>query len=98
MVKHVILWKLKKEVENPDLVKTQIKNGLEGLAGKIEGLISIKVITNGLESSTADLMLDSAFEDYSALKYYASHPLHVEVANGMVRPNVEIRLCLDYEE
>ena len=78
-------------------VKQGIKEGLEGLQGKIPGLVEIRVITEGLASSTADLMLDSTFTDEAAYKGYKTHPAHVAVANGKVRPNVDIRLCMDFE-
>lgn len=99
MVKHVILWQIKDEYEGVELdkIKAGIKDGLEGLAGKIPGLVEIKVNTNGLESSNADVMLDSLFENEEALKGYAVHPEHVAVANGSVRPYTKTRLCLDYE-
>ena len=47
MVKHVILWTLKDECKGEKLaeVKAGIKEGLEGLAGKIPGMIDIKVYT-----------------------------------------------------
>ena len=95
MVKHIILWKLKDE-HNNDAVKSGIKGGLEGLKGKIPGLLEIKVETNKLESSNADVMLYSVFEDEAALKGYAKNPLHVEVADSKVRPFTETRLCLDF--
>ena len=43
MVKHVILWKLKDELagEEKEQVKAGIKEGLEGLAGQIPGLIEV---------------------------------------------------------
>ena len=99
MVKHIILWNLKDEfsVEEKENIKAGIKEGLEGLAGRIEGLVEIKVNTNGLPSSTADLMLDSTFESEDALKFYASHPLHQEVADTKVRPFTKQRSCLDFE-
>lgn len=99
MVKHVILWQLKDELsaEEKEGVKKEIKAGLEGLAGQIPGLIEIKVHTEGLASSNADLMLDSSFEDEASLKGYAVHPAHVAVADGVVRPNAKTRVCLDYE-
>ena len=99
MVKHVILWQLKDELspEEKAVVKAQIKEGLEGLAGKIPGLVEIKVQIESLESSNADLMLDSTFEDEASLKGYAIHPEHVAVADGTVRPNTKMRVCLDYE-
>ena len=62
------------------------------------GLLDIHVQVDGrLESSNADIMLDSTLESAEALKGYAVHPAHVAVANGIVRPNTELRTCLDYE-
>lgn len=99
MVKHVILWTLKEELSasEKENVKKGIKEGLEGLAGKIPGLLDIKVNIEGLSSSNADLMLDSTFESEEALKGYAVHPEHVAVADGKVRPYTAVRSCLDYE-
>lgn len=99
MVKHIILWKIKEEKtgKEKEEIKANVKKGLEGLAGQIPGLLEIKVQTESLESSTADLMLDSSFENPEALKEYAVHPAHVAVADSTVRPNMEVRMCLDYE-
>ena len=99
MVKHIILWQLKDELQGAekDAVKQGIKEGLEGLQGVIPGLLEIKVNTNGLSSSNADVMLDSSFESEDALKAYAVHPAHVKVADEKVRPFTKTRACLDFE-
>ena len=97
MVKHIILWKLKDEIADKAAVKAGIKAGLEGLKGVVPGLAEIVVNIEGLASSNADLMLDSTFESEAALKAYAVHPAHVEVANRDVRPYTQTRLCLDFE-
>ncbi|MBP5153121.1 MAG: Dabb family protein [Lachnospiraceae bacterium] len=97
MVKHVILWTLKEDCRN-DSVKAGIKEGLEGLKGKIPGLMDIKVNIDPLASSNCDVMLDSCFEDEESLKGYAVNPLHVEVANTKVRPFTASRVCMDYED
>ena len=99
MVKHVILWQLKDELSNDEKqkVKAEIKSGLEGLKGKIDGLLDIKVETNPLASSNVDVMLDSSFESEEALKAYAVHPEHVKVADGKVRPFTKTRSCMDFE-
>lgn len=99
MVKHVILWTLKDEYseEEKKQIKAGIKEGLEGLLGKIDGLVEIKVHTEGLASSNADLMLDSLFEDEASLKGYSVHPAHVAVADTKVRPYTATRTCLDYK-
>lgn len=97
MVKHIILWQLKDECTDKNAVKAGIKAGLESLAGKIPGLVSIRVYTDGLATSNADVMLDSEFVDEAALKCYAVHPEHVTVADSAVRPFTKTRLCLDFE-
>lgn len=98
MVKHVILWTLKEEYsdEQKKEIKKDIKAGLEGLKGRIPGLVDIQVNIDGLASSNADLMLDSTFEDEASLKGYAVHPEHVAVADGKVRPYTAVRSCIDY--
>ena len=99
MVKHIILWQLKDELTDSEKVsvKLGIKDSLESLLGKIPGLLEIKVETDGLASSNADVMLYSVFECEEALKQYAVHPLHVAAADGKVRPFTKTRLCLDFE-
>ena len=105
MVKHIILWTLNPELseEEKQKVKAGIKAGLEGLVGKVPGLIDVKVHIDGrLASSNADVMLDSTLESETleseeALKGYAVHPEHVAVANGKVRPYTVQRSCLDFE-
>lgn len=98
MVRHVIVWTLKDEYSDSEKeeIKAGIKAGLEGLRGKIPGLIEIKVYTEGLESSSGDAMLDSLFESGEALKDYSSNPAHVEVATTKVRPYVKVRSSFDY--
>lgn len=98
MVKHIILWKIKDEIspQEKENIKIGVKEGLEGLFGKVPGIVEIKVNIEGLASSNADVMLDSTFESEEALKVYATHPEHVKVADNNVRPFMEVRMCMDY--
>ena len=99
MVKHIILWRLRDDLsaEEKQRVKQGIKAGLESLAGRIPGLMDITVNVDGrLDSSNADVMLDSTFTDEAALHAYALHPEHVAVADTRVRPYTCLRTCLDY--
>ncbi|MCQ2162910.1 MAG: Dabb family protein [Bacteroidales bacterium] len=100
MVKHIILWKLKEELTDQQKaeIKRGIKEGLEGLVGQVPGLVDVKVNIDGrLDSSNADVMLDSTLESPEALKGYAKHPAHVAVADSKVRPYTAARTCLDFE-
>ena len=100
MVKHIILWTLNPELsdEQKEEVKKDIKAGLESLKGVVPGLIDVKVNVDGrLASSNCDVMLDCTLESEEALKAYAVHPAHVEIANTKVRPYTVQRTCLDFE-
>ncbi len=99
MVKHIILWNLKDEFsdEEKTKIKENAKVNLESLVGQIPGLINLNIQTTYFESSNVDLMLDSTFESIDALKQYAIHPKHVEMADKYVRPYTANRACIDYE-
>lgn len=99
MIKHVILWKLKESMseEEKSAARAEAKRRLESLNGKIDGLVSLKVVAAPLPSSSADMMLDSEFVSAEALAGYQANPLHLEAA-GYVRSVVEARLCLDFDE
>ena len=99
MVKHIILWKLKDEFSDAEKIEIRkgFKSGLEALQGVIPGLLEIRVQSEFLPTSNADVMLDSTFESFEALKNYVVHPAHQEAANTKVRPFTASRMCLDFE-
>jgi len=96
MVKHMIIWKINEYCESKNEVRAAVKKELEALCGRIDGLVEMHIITEGLPSSSGDLMMDSLFESEESLKNYQQHPLHQHVANTFVRPNMCQRLSLDY--
>lgn len=99
MVKHIIIWNLKETfTENEkQIIKLNAKKNLEALVRKIDGLLELKVEINFLPTSTGEMMLDSTFESFEALKAYAIHPQHQMVANEFVRPFTASRSCVDFE-
>lgn len=99
MVKHMILWTFKDEInqEKRNVLKKEIKKSLESLKERISEIIDIHVYIDGLETSNADFMLDSTFANSESLKNYSVHPEHVEVANTKIKPYVKIRSCFDFE-
>lgn len=99
MIKHIIIWDFKEgfsAAENRSNAE-KIKAGLEGLKGRIDGLIDIRVIMDTLPSSTGGFMLDSTFVDEDALKGYQVHPEHLKVAD-FVHTATQNRKCIDFEE
>ena len=97
MIKHVILWQLKDEIEDKNLIIKNIKTNLESLKGKIDGLLNIQVNINPLNTSNVDLMLECEFRNIDSLKLYSKSKEHNEVANKYVRPYYKSRYCIDYE-
>ena len=99
MVKHIIIWTLKDTFSSEEKknIKRAAKENLEALVGKIDGLIDLKVQIEFLSTSNGEMMLDSTFESFDALKAYAIHPAHQAVANEFVRPYTSARSCVDFE-
>ena len=99
MIKHIIIWNLKDTLtaEEKQSVKLAAKQNLEALVGKIDGLIDLKIKTDFLPTSSGEMMLDSTFESFEALKAYATHPAHQAAANEFVRPYTSSRSCVDFE-
>lgn len=73
-----------------------MKEQLEGLVGKVPGLLSLQFVAEPITSSTHDIALVSTLEKEEDIAVYATHPEHVKVADTYVRPFVTERACLDY--
>ncbi|MDF2614186.1 MAG: stress responsive protein [Clostridia bacterium] len=99
MVKHIVMWRIQPPSgETKEEAAFKIKNNLEQLNGKIEGLIHLEV---GIDFKHAeksfDAVLYSEFESEYALEHYHHHPLHNAVANKFVRPITISRNVVDYK-
>ena len=99
MIYHVVMWNFKEEVEEAKKAELQseMAKHLEGLVGKVPGLLSAKFVAAPLPTSTHDMALVTTLEKAEDAKVYGSHPEHVAVADTYVRPYVCDRACLDFE-
>lgn len=78
MVRHVVLFKFKPEVDNA--ARTEFIDMLKQLAVDIEQVRSLEVGENFTESPRAfDVCLIVDVDDEAALKAYAQHPDHQPV-------------------
>jgi hypothetical protein len=98
MVRHIVAWNFAEGLTEAERTQKAavIKQELENLKNLIEGLVSIEVLLQPLDTSDSDLMLDSVFTDEKALKAYTIHPEHVRVASTYVRPATCNRKCIDF--
>lgn len=92
MVKHIVLFKIKD--------KKDIQKGVDALLsmkGKIEGLLSIEVGVDFLQSERSyDIALTTTHTDRAALDFYQAHPAHQPVKEIM-KAIRESSVAADYE-
>lgn len=99
MVKHIVFWRLKKELSAAERQQAyeRIKAGFEALPGKIPGLLKLEI---GLDFSqgpdAADLVLYSEFDTPASLSGYEAHALHHALAPMVREVRIERRVG-DYE-
>ncbi|WP_242360207.1 Dabb family protein [Anaeromyxobacter sp. SG17] len=99
MVKHIVFWTLKERAEGGSREENarRVKAALEGLAGRIPGLLEIEVgIDFARSEASFDVALYSTFVDRAALDAYQAHPEHRAVADLIARVR-ENRAVVDYE-
>lgn len=98
MVRHVVMWQLKDEIdgEEKDKILENIKIYIEDLRYSIGGIVEISVQTFGLPSSNADVMLNALFVDREALDFYLEHNEHIRVAEKYVMPYVKNKVFMDF--
>ncbi len=99
MIKHILLFKLKDEAEGCTKAENIIKAKalVEGMNGKIPGLLKVEVGTDySSVDDSADMALYSEFESREALQVYANHPEHTAVL-PFIRAIISERHLIDYE-
>lgn len=99
MIHHIVTWCFKEEVPSKEKAKIadNMKVELEGLVGKVPGLLKAKVEFPLMDSSTHDIALFTILDTKENLLAYQSHKEHCHVADHFVRPYVCNRTCIDYE-
>jgi hypothetical protein len=76
MIRHIVMWRLK-DTPNKAGNAVRIKQLLEGLRGRVPGLLKIEVgIDFSRSEASGDVVLLSEFADADALEGYQRHPLH----------------------
>lgn len=98
MVTHIVMWRMKDGTpEQKRQSAFEAKQILEGLNGKVPGLLHIEAGLNYCAEPAAwDLVLYSTFTDRDSLVGYQTHPAHVEVV-GQVKHRFAERAMVDYD-
>lgn len=87
MLNHICLVNFKSEMSQSDkiIAAVKLKEGLENLKGKIDGLLEIKVENLLLETSSVDMLIICKFDGKPALKRYNDSPLLFNVQRVLDR-------------
>lgn len=94
MIKHIVMWRI---AEPHQENARKIKEALEGLNGRIPGLLRLEVgVDFSREGESSDVVLYSEFESRAALDAYQTHPAHLEVVPLVKALRTERRVA-DYE-
>ena len=99
MIKHLVFWRLKDHAHGNDRATNArlIKQKLEGLRGRIPGLLSIEVgIDFVAGDASSHLALVSEFASKEALAGYQVHPEHKAIVAFVAEAAAERRM-VDYE-
>jgi len=98
MIRHIVLFKLKKELPAAAraAAMNDFKRGIEALRGQMAELRAVEVGLNRNPDEQWDVCLVGDFDTPEALRAYAADARHRAVAAALA-PFVESRGCVDYE-
>jgi hypothetical protein len=99
MIKHIVFWRLKDQVNGRGKAEIafELKKRLEALRGVVPGLLHLEVGLDFLKSETSsDLALYTEFSSREALDAYQKHPAHKEFVDFSHDLRTERRV-VDYE-
>lgn len=98
MIKHIVMWKLKDTAHGNTKERNAqlMKEMLEALNGRIEGMIRLEVgIDFSRTESSGDVVLYSEFRTEKDLENYQNHPEHKAVMPFIMEARTERRVA-DY--
>ena len=97
MIRHIVMWKFRRDMaETPQQIAQEMKSRLEGLNGKIDGLLRAEVGVNIKETASSyDAVLTADFESWEKMEAYKVNPLHVVISDYCKERRLE-RVDVDY--
>ena len=99
MIKHIVFWTLqnRENQQSREQTAAAIKEKIEGMRGKIPGLLHIEGGIDFTRSAdSCDIALYAELESREALARYHVHPAH-EAFKAFIGPSRLQRSLIDYE-
>ncbi len=97
MIRHIVAWKFAPEAHGATAQQNAriLKERLEALAPRIQGLVSLHVGLDIGVDSHYHAVLESTFVDQAALDAYKVHPEHKQIS-AFCKSVREDRVAVDY--
>ncbi len=96
MVKHIVFWKIKPELDIEGVYE-EMKIRVQAMNGEIPGLNTVELGRDFSKSEAAyDVALNAELKDIAALAIYQKHPAHQHVKEFIGAVTSE-RCVVDYE-
>ena len=95
MIEHLVFFKLKSACSNKD--KQQLVDALKSLKNKIPEILEMSCGENFSKRGKGyDLGLRVLFYDEKDLEVYQTHPQHLAVIEGKIKPNIDDLVVMDF--
>lgn len=97
MIRHVVLWQFKEDVslKKRSKIIEYMNNTLNSIKEELL-ILQLDLLVDPIETSNADLMLDSVFNNIQHLTEYTINTSHTEMVD-YVSKYLCNRMCFDYE-
>lgn len=98
MIRHIVLFKLKKNLTAAQkaAVTKQFKAAIETLPSEIDYIRKVTVQPNLNPDEDWDICLDSLFDTLDDVRRYSAHPSHIKAAS-LLKEAKDSRACVDTE-
>lgn len=97
MIQHIVLFKLKEEIQGEAKAKLirEIESKFEALPDEIKELRALNVRPNRNPEEEYDFVLLAKLESKKDLHAYSNHPAHQALSASLLKPNIEKRAAVD---
>jgi hypothetical protein len=99
MIKHVVMWKLKRAADPAEARRTleDLKRAVQDLKGEIDLIKDLEVGINLARVETAfDIVAILSFENWDDLLAYLAHPAHTKIGE-VIGPIRDSSAVVDFE-
>lgn len=99
MVKHLVMWRMRQQHGDWQVLenKRRLQQAIDAIRSGVDGVRALEIgFDKSLGSDSSDLALYSEFDTWEALQAYESHPLH-DALREVIGPLRSERRVVDYE-